>query len=238
MVADYKDPTHVPETWEEVTNENFEDQAKQIELYIRQKMYGVDVRESLARWVEVGSAVMALAALREQEFTNKVTGQMANDEKRISDVEERQSEVEDTWKKTLGSLTQDDEVKNARSSVNYGKFVILDDRLENIETMLAKNVAIGFQVKLPHGLNRNPTISVSYYEYAIGTEPGGLGNGPKGTFGGTPPYDVTSSTTYDDANNATVELPISYRMNGSLLKHSDGNWYLTEGYKTLKFTLS
>lgn len=81
------------------------------------------------------------------------------------------------------------------------------------------------------------TITVSYYEYAIGTEPDGLGTGPYGLGGSEPKTIVPTSSKVADGKT-TLVLPIEYTPTGQVTQHHDGNWYLTTGYKTLLFELA
>ncbi|MCG4841126.1 hypothetical protein, partial [[Ruminococcus] torques] len=57
--------------------------------------------------------------------------------KRQEDVEARQTRVENEFKDVIANATKDSEVINARDSAYFGKFPVLDDRLENIEKMIS-----------------------------------------------------------------------------------------------------
>ena len=80
-------------------------------------------------------------------------------------------------------------------------------------------------------------ISVTAYDYAIGTEPNGLGSGPSGL--GETNVKTLDATTKTVANGATtLVLPIDYTPTGPLAQGPDGSWYLITGYHTLKFRLA
>lgn len=97
--------------------------------------------------------------------------------------------------------------------------------------------APNFDVLLEHNLNTNPKVQVQYYEYAIGTEPKGLGAGPSSSFGGINYKNVAVTVDYPDVNSCVVHLPAQYQMAGQI-KQIYGAWYLIDGYKTLKFILT
>lgn len=219
----YRDPNPIPAK-QDYTADNVDVLAQQIAKFIREKMYGADVRESLARWVEVNLSLLEYFRGKQNDVTQ-----------RQSDVEERQSDLEDKFVHVIANATVDSELINARDSNAYGKFPILDGRLENIEGLLAQAVPAGFTVKINHNFNRNPTVAVKYYEYAIGTEPNGFGTGP--TFGGTATKEIASQVQYDNADNMTIQLPIWYALAGAPVQKPDGNWYLIDGFRTLKFII-
>ena len=94
----------------------------------------------------------------------------------------------------------------------------------------------GFTITLKHNQNRNPIVSILYYEYAIGTEPNGLGSGPSGSFGGTNFTSVAPQVDYPDLNTVVIHLPTVYSMHGTV-EYKHGYWYLIDGYKTLRIDL-
>lgn len=234
--ADYRDPDPVPEK-QEYDPSNVEPVARDIARFLRTKMYGVDVRESLARWVEINLAVAKFLRDDQTAFKADLTAKQKAVTDRQTDVEKRQTDVESQFKTVIANATKDSEVILARDSTAYGKFTVLDDRLENIEALMAQAVPSGFTVTIKHGLGRNPDVAVRYYEYAIGTEPGGLGTGPGGKLGEINTQNVTSSVTYPDANTMKIQLPIWYHLNGVAELKPDGNYYLIDGYRTLKFDI-
>lgn len=56
MTVDYRDPTHIMPTDSPVDQSKVSEANKTLAKWLRQKMYGVDVRESLARLAEQTSA--------------------------------------------------------------------------------------------------------------------------------------------------------------------------------------
>lgn len=93
-----------------------------------------------------------------------------------------------------------------------------------------------FDVTINHNLGYSPTITAKYYEYAIGTEPNGLGTGPNG-FGETNKTDVHITSQVNN-QTATISLPIKYKTTVAPKLGSDGNWYIIDGYKTIKLTIN
>lgn len=227
--VDYEDPTHVPDS-QQYDEENIDAISTEIAEFIRKKMYGVDVRESLARWVEINSAITKFLTNKQSSFTGEIG-------ERQTSVEGRQDSLETEFKNVLANATEDSEVINARDSALYGSFPVLGDRLANFEQLFLDSLPIGGSYEIQHNLNCDIDVEVKYYEYAIGTEPDGLATGPAGSFGGINKVIVPSQTKMKDQNNITVAVPKAYVLNGTPVKHNDGNFYLTEGYKTLKFRL-
>lgn len=235
--AEYRDPEHVPEK-QQYDPDNVKPLAQQLAAFLRTKMYGKDVRETLARWIEINLAALELLRDDQQAFKVDITGKQNDVTQRQSDVEKRQTSVESQFVSVLANATQDSEVINARDSNIYGPFGVLDLRLENIEQMLAMAIPAGFTVTINHGLGRNPTVTVVYYEYALGTEPNGLGSGPAGTFGGTPPKTLQSTVSYVDANTVKIDLPAGFKLSGDpVFQPADNRWYIIDGYRTLRFDL-
>lgn len=233
--TDYRDPTHIG-TDTPATSDNIKQLAAQDADAIRHKMYGVDVRESLARWVEYMLALWQAMDTDEQGVKSNTAIQLASDMARIQDVEKRQTDAETAAQQVVANATKDSEVILARDSSLYGKFTTLDDRLEHMESMTAAVVPAGYTVTIKHGLNRDPKVSVDYYQDAIGTEPGGLGTAD--SFGGTPTQTLTVNTSYPDANTVSIVLPVVFKLSGDpVYQPDDGCWYIIDGDKILKFDL-
>ncbi|WKF86030.1 hypothetical protein [Lacticaseibacillus pantheris] len=233
--TEYTDPTPISD-YEKATDSNIQSLAAQAATDIRHKMYGHDVREALARWVEIG--LQLWSAMDDDWDTNKsdMTLKAADQDRKISSISDQQSDIAKQFEQVIAGATKDSEVILARSSEDYGDFGTLDSRLENIESMLATQVPAGYSVTIKHGLNRNPDVSVYYYEDAIGTEPDGLGTAK--SFGGTSPIALTASVTYTDSNTVMIGLPAAYALSGTVAyQPGDRCWYLIDGNRILKFDL-
>lgn len=159
------------------------------------------------------------------------------------------------WQEKINKLildfnqnSKDGEILLARNSSRFGKFDSLDDRLEYLESLINGGNSGGnptnptvptnsFIVTIQHNQGRNPTVKARYYEYAIGTEPSGLGSGPSGSFGGINYKNVAFTVDYPNVNSCVVHLPAQYQLTGKIKQIYDA-WYLIDGFKTLKFQLN
>lgn len=203
---------------------------------IADKMVGKDVRKSLAQWVLLGGYMLEKGLITLQQFQAALNSFEAIMESRQVDVEDRQTDLEKEFKDVIANATVDSEVINARDSNIYGKFPTLDGRIENIEQMLAMAIPSGYLVTINHGLGRNPDVTVSYYEDAIGTEIGGLGKAT--IFGGTNAKFLESTDSYVDANTVKIELPAGFALHGyPVYQPADRCWYIIDGNRILKFDL-
>lgn len=227
----YRDPTNIDPNnaiKADISPSEVDGKAEILATWIRTKQWGRDVRESLALFVEWISSKF-----------NGIKNAFSKVQDSQTSLEGRQTDVEKQLNTFVASSTDKDnlEVIQARSSSTYGDFPTLDARLEALEKSVATVVPNGFTVDIEHGLSRNPTVTADYYEYAIDTEPNGFDTGPAGTFGGTAPKHLAVTTKYPDANTVQVTMPVGYKLNGAIFQGVDGNWYLIEGYKTIRFVL-
>lgn len=226
---EYRDPSHIPSQNDftgDIQNGVVDSKSRTLATWLRQKQWGVDVREAMALFVEWLSTKWA---------SNKA---MIDDNvSRQTAVEQRQTDLEGKFTNVISSATSDSEVIDARHSVKFGKFGTIDARFENMEALITKYVPQGFEVTINHNLNRMPQVSVFTYDWAIGTETNGLDTAPSGLFGGSQPVSISNQVVYSDVNNVKVILPADYQQGGTLEQHN-GVWYLIDGIKTLKFVLS
>lgn len=210
--------------------------AQIVATWLREKMYGKDVRETLAQWAIYTARIAQYLINDEQEFKRVMNDLKLELINRQEQVEGRQTDLENQFAQVIANVTVDSEVILARNSNRYGSYITLDNRLEHIESLLASYVPAGFTITLKHNQNRNPRVNILYYEYAIGTETDGLGAGPSGSFGGTNFTNVAPQVDYQDLNTAVIHLPTVYSMHGTV-EYKYGYWYLIDGYKTLRLDL-
>ncbi len=237
----YRDDTPITEDDvskldKEISVGNVDQVAFQVAAWLREKMYGSDVREALAQWTLFNAKITEYLINSNEAFkvdTNRVKNDLIA---RQTQVEGRQTDLENAFKSVIANATKDSEVILARSSSRYGAYLTLDDRIEYLEQLIGTYVPSGFTVTIKHNQNRNPDVKVRYYEYALGTEPDGIGTGPKGSFGGTNNVDVPATVEYKDANTVLVHLPTNYRLTGAPIFEQD-KWRLIDGYKALSFDL-
>ncbi|RRG06371.1 MAG: hypothetical protein DUD28_02830 [Lactobacillus sp.] len=233
-MSNYRDPTHLTAADFDL-NADPSITGTKIAQFIRTKAYGVDVRESLAQWVEVNLAVLRYINDDETEFKIELQNKQEGVEARQTEVEQTMSDVLDKFKKVIVNATKDSETILSRDSSHFGNFTVLDDRLEYMESLLAAYVPAGFNVTIKHNQNRQPKVVVHYYEYAIGTETDGLGTGPYG-LGESAVQTIPAKVDYPDDDTCIVHLPLSYALTG-VVTYKAGYWYLIDGYKTLRFDL-
>lgn len=223
--VDYTDPTDVPEIDYEIKNGVISKLAQDIASWIRTKMWRRHVREALARSVEYFSVLF-----------NKLKAIVDNNTIRQDNVEQRQSKLERDFISVTSNATVDSEVIIARDSDVYGQFNTLDLRLENIENIMANFVPSGFIVKINHNLNRNPTVTVKKYDWAIGTETNGFDTAPDGLFGGGAIETVPTNLIYADGI-VYVHMPAVYHQGGDFIIQSDTELLLIDGIHTLNFAV-
>lgn len=233
--VDYHDDTSTPELTITPSTDLVKAAATNSDQ-IADKMFGKDVRKSLAQWMLLGGYMLEKGLITLQQFQAALNSFEDIMEHRQVDVEKRQTNVEDEFKAVIANATVDSELINARNSTIYGKFPTLDGRMENIEQMLSMAIPSGYLVTINHGLGRNPDVTVSYYEDAIGTEVGGLGKAT--IFGGTNAKFLESTDSYVDANIVKVELPAGFALHGyPVYQPADRCWYIIDGNRILKFDL-
>lgn len=215
---------------------NIDTVAMQVATWMREKMYGDDVREALAQWTLFSAKISEYLINDEQAFKLDITRTKNDLLERQGQVEARQTDVENQFREVVANATKDSEIILARDSKKYGAFATVDDRMENIENLVAQYIPTGFTVTIKHNQHRQPKVRVRYYEYALGTEPDGIGTGPKGSFGGYHNVDVPVTVEYSDMDTCIVRLPLDYRMAGRPVFEVD-KWRLIDGYKILSFEL-
>lgn len=233
--VEYHDATPTPDLTIQ-SSDDVVNKAQENADQLSSKMYGKDVRKSLAQWILLNGYMYSQGTITLKQFQSAMDSFEGTMEGRQVDVEKRQTSVEDRFQDVIANATVDSELIDSRNSNIYGKFPTLDGRIENIEQMLSMTIPSGYLVTINHGLGRNPDVTVSYYEDAIGTEKGGLGKAP--TFGGTGAKLLESTVSYVDGNTAKVELPAGFALAGyPVYQPGDRCWYIIDGNRTLKFNL-
>lgn len=125
MPANYRDPTHITDdSW--IDQDKVSEVHKLLSKWLREEMYGEDVRESLARLVEQTSSDLyddKQIALALEKLAQELQLKWDNDTQKIVDE----------WKNTIGGLTADSEVINARINVKGVVYKTLKERLDAME---------------------------------------------------------------------------------------------------------
>jgi hypothetical protein len=129
MTVDYRDPTHIMPTDSPVDQTKVSDASKLLAKWIRQKMYGVDVRESLARLAEQTSADVYDDRQTVQDYKNHAN----NEEQALRNLANRLSQE---FENVLNAKTDNAEVINARIDVAGAVYQTLKMRLDAMQLNL------------------------------------------------------------------------------------------------------
>ena len=129
MTVDYRDPTHIMPTDSPVDQSKVSDASKLLAKWIRQKMYGVDVRESLARLAEQTSADVNDDRQTVLDYKNHAN----NEEQALRNLANKLSQE---FNSILNSKADNAEVVNARIDVSGAVYETLKMRLDAMQLNL------------------------------------------------------------------------------------------------------
>lgn len=129
MTVDYRDPTHIMPTDSPVDQSKVSDASKLLARWLRQKMYGVDVRESLARLAEQTSADVYDDRQTVQDYKNHAN----NEEQALRNLANKLSQE---FNSILNSKADNAEVVNARIDVSGAVYETLKSRLDAMQLNL------------------------------------------------------------------------------------------------------
>ena len=129
MTVDYRDPTHIMPTDSPVDQSKVSDASKLLARWLRQKMYGVDVRESLARLAEQTSADVYDDRQTVQDYKNHAN----NEEQALCNLANKLSQE---FENVLNAKTDNAEVINARIDVAGAVYQTLKMRLDAMQLNL------------------------------------------------------------------------------------------------------
>lgn len=129
MTVDYRDPTHIMPTDSPVDQSKVSEANKTLAKWLRQKMYGVDVRESLARLAEQTSADVYDDRQTVLDYKNHAN----NEEQALRNLANKLSQE---FNSILNSKTDNAEVINARIDVSGAVYETLKSRLDAMQLNL------------------------------------------------------------------------------------------------------
>lgn len=129
MTVDYRDPTHIMPTDSPVDQSKVSEANKTLAKWLRQKMYGVDVRESLARLAEQTSADVYDDRQTVLDYKNHAN----NEEQALRNLANKLSKE---FNSILNSKTDNAEVINARIDVSGAVYETLKSRLDAMQLNL------------------------------------------------------------------------------------------------------
>lgn len=111
MTVNYRDPTNI-DVPNNIDPSHVSTEVKQLAKWLREKMYGIDVREVIARAVE------------------QMSSDVYDDQQVADDLGKLIDKLNEEWLNTLNGLTQDAEVKNARIDIKNVVYTTLKKRLD------------------------------------------------------------------------------------------------------------
>lgn len=129
MTVDYRDSTHIMPTDSPVDQSKVSEANKTLAKWLRQKMYGVDVRESLARLAEQTSADVYDDRQTVQDYKNHAN----NEEQALRNLANKLSQE---FNSILNSKADNAEVVNARIDVSGAVYETLKSRLDAMQLNL------------------------------------------------------------------------------------------------------
>ena len=129
MTVDYRDPTHITPTDSPVDQSKVSEANKTLAKWLRQKMYGVDVRESLARLAEQTSADVYDDRQTVLDYKNHAN----NEEQALRNLANKLSQE---FNSILNSKADNAEVVNARIDVSGAVYETLKMRLDAMQLNL------------------------------------------------------------------------------------------------------
>lgn len=207
----YRDPDRI-DVVNGVDLSHVSSEHKLLAKWIREKMHGIDVRESLARLVELVSSDLY------------DSGMVAKELKELS------TRLEKEWNATVNALTQDSEVINARIDTKGLIQTTLKQRIDSEVSYLTPTEKL---LEIQHNLFTYPTIRCMKWEYGLGLTP--IGEEPEGLFGGTDAKGILSNVTYQDRNHLTVFVTKENAMTSpTVTKLNTKTYLLTEGTSSVQ----
>lgn len=137
MTVDYRDDTHIVSGEVNINPNKVSPEIEKLARYIRTKMYGVDVRESIALAIELAGNILADDQDSYKHLEHKVD-QLAQDWLDDTDNIKRQYDDDihkyvDEFHKAVAGVTADSEVIEARKSLDGTDHTVLKERLDAIE---------------------------------------------------------------------------------------------------------
>ena len=223
MAANYRDPTHITDdSW--IFEDKVSEVHKILAKWIREKMYGQDVREALALLVEQTSSDLyddKQIAIALEKLAQELQIKWDSDTQKIIDE----------WKNTIGGVTVDSELINARIDLHGIVYKTLKERLDDMQSKIENLDATESVFKLTHNQNCYPTLRVFYSTYGAAVVPSE--EEPTGAGGSEVKY-VHAEPIYHDLDSLTVKVPFKYRMdNPTIERISENQYLLVEDIRTL-----
>ncbi|EKZ4877807.1 hypothetical protein QO274_000072 [Listeria monocytogenes] len=148
-MSDYRDSTSISPEKVDYIESDVPEQIQNYSKQVRQKIFGKDVRESIARAVDI-------AGLISQESKNE-----------SNKIKEMQNVLEDRFESVQNDITSDTEVTDARFDQNGKKFNTLKSRLDS-DSLLAQSKSEIF-TNINDSLNMN-NQDIAFFDSVIVNE--------------------------------------------------------------------
>ncbi|TYC50898.1 hypothetical protein ESZ50_01390 [Weissella muntiaci] len=154
MTIDYRDDTHIVDGEVQIDKDKRLPEVEKLAKYVRTKMYGVDVRESLALAVELMSNIVVDDQNAYKQLEAKVDdlAQKWQDDtsnfKRLTEDEINRLIAE--WNATVSGVTSDSEIINARVSLDGTTHSVIKERLDQMEMNTVQHRVMNKTYQLDH----------------------------------------------------------------------------------------
>ncbi|QBO36981.1 hypothetical protein EQG49_11240 [Periweissella cryptocerci] len=222
--VEYRDPTHISDTWN-VDIDDIPTAVNQNASQIRTKMYGVDVRESLARWVELTGYMLSTNRAEFATFKNLVNSMLETFDGRIEYVEGGFQDFEIIWNQFQQNIAEssDNSAESAAlaqiitantTAIEGHSFNTLTDMVSFMYQLIAANVAAGYDIPITYTGSAQPTVAVTSWTNGITSE--SIFDENDLPLQSSAIETVTSKVVYgslnaDGTRNLTVTLPLNYK---------------------------
>lgn len=237
--AEYRDPTHISDTWN-VDTENLQPSIAENAQGIRTKMYGVDVRELIARWVELTGQIMQLSRSDYRVFNDAIN-------KRVTAVEGEMQDVELAWSLYQQNVAESSDnsaesaalaqLANANANAIEGHtFSTRADLDSFLYQLISQNVAAGYDIPINYIGVAQPTVIVTSWINGITSE--SIFDVNSTPFSSGPIETVNSKVVFgslnaDGTRDLIVTLPMAYKApdsNDGYLQVMGNGWWRIINY--------
>lgn len=152
MAVDYRDPSHIKDGDVKIDKTKVSTEVSNLAHYIRTKMYGIDVRESIALALELMNNIVvddmnafnkAVAEIKAtidrlsrqwNDETDRLEKQWSQDSDELNrEWQKKLDELTDHWDSVVSGVTDDSEIIDARTNVKGKTFLTLRQHLDDIE---------------------------------------------------------------------------------------------------------
>ena len=144
----YRDPTHIDPIENEITNGKKDAISLKIAEWIRQKKWGIDVREAMAR-ITLWNSVLTNKQLDDNADTRKIAMETQTKQ---NDVDAKQQAFEDEFNQKynaqIAGNTDINEVIDARRSAGGKAYITLKQRLDSMEDASAAEEEINQEISV------------------------------------------------------------------------------------------